>query len=62
MNHLINATRRQPFKGIGRPEPLRGALGNCWSRRITGEPRFGHRLKGNDQMQSLEVAQWRDHH
>ncbi|WP_370301739.1 type II toxin-antitoxin system YoeB family toxin [Pseudooceanicola sp.] len=62
MNHLIRATRRQPFTGIGTPEPLRGARGNCWLRRITGETRFGHRLKGNDQMQSLEVARLRDHY
>ncbi|WP_028523089.1 Txe/YoeB family addiction module toxin [Runella limosa] len=31
---LINEVRRTPFEGIGKPEPLRGNLSGCWSRRI----------------------------
>ena len=34
INKLIEDTRRQPFEGIGKPEPLRGNLSGFWSRRI----------------------------
>jgi toxin YoeB len=39
-NTLTEAALREPFVGIGRPEPLVGNLAGCWSRRIGG----GHRL------------------
>ena len=31
---IINEIRRTPFEGIAKPEPLRGRLSGCWSRRI----------------------------
>lgn len=34
INMLIDATRRDPFTGIGKPEPLLGNLAGYWSRRI----------------------------
>ena len=34
INKLINGTMRQPFEGIGKPEPLRENLAGFWSRRI----------------------------
>jgi len=34
INRLINDARRDPFKGIGKPEPLRENLSGFWSRRI----------------------------
>lgn len=37
---LVEAVMRDPFQGIGRPEPLRFALAGCWSRRITQEHRL----------------------
>lgn len=37
---LIEACRRDPFKGLGRPEPLKGDLSGYWSRRIDQEHRF----------------------
>ena len=37
---LIQNTRRTPFEGIGKPEPLKGAMAGLWSRRITNEHRF----------------------
>ena len=40
INELIKACRRSPFEGIGKPEPLKGDLTECWSRRITDEHRF----------------------
>ena len=37
---LIQNTRRTPFEGIGKPEPLKGDMAGLWSRRITNEHRF----------------------
>jgi len=34
INTLIDASRRDPFQGIGKPEPLLGSLSGFWSRRI----------------------------
>ena len=40
INELIKETRRTPFEGKGKPEPLRHNLAGFWSRRITAEHRF----------------------
>lgn len=40
INELIKETRRTPFEGKGKPEPLRHNLVGFWSRRITAEHRF----------------------
>lgn len=37
---LIQDVQRDPFKGIGKPEPLRHELKGCWSRRIDQEHRL----------------------
>jgi toxin YoeB len=40
INKLIQDIRRSPFKGIGKPESLKGNLSGYWSRRITDEHRL----------------------
>jgi toxin YoeB len=37
---LVEAVLRDPFAGIGKPEPLKYVLAGCWSRRITQEHRL----------------------
>jgi len=37
---LVEAVLRDPFEGLGKPEPLRYALAGCWSRRVTQEHRL----------------------
>ena len=44
IRRLIVETVREPFIGIGKPEPLRHELKGCWSRRITGEHRLVYRV------------------
>jgi toxin YoeB len=39
-NALIKEIQRNPFEGIGKPEPLKHALSGYWSRRVTEEHRF----------------------
>lgn len=34
INKLIQATKKTPFEGIGKPEPLKENLSGFWSRRI----------------------------
>ncbi len=41
---LINETSREPFTGIGKPEPLRHQLKGWWSRRINDEHRLVYRV------------------
>jgi toxin YoeB len=41
---LVEATLRNPFEGVGKPEPLRHVLAGCWSRRITQEHRLVYRV------------------
>ncbi len=53
---------RSPFKGMGKPEPLRGDLHGWWSRRITLEDRLVYRATGKGEAQQLEVAQCRFHY
>jgi len=40
LNSLLNEVLRTPFEGIGKPEPLKGDLSGCWSRRINDEHRL----------------------
>jgi toxin YoeB len=58
INQLIEAIRRQPFSGIGKPEPLKHALAGWWSRRIDGEHRIVYRIEAGD----LLIAQLRYHY
>ena len=46
INRLVRATESDPFRGIGKPEPLRHQLAGCWSRRITEEHRLVYKVTG----------------
>jgi toxin YoeB len=58
INDLIKDTLRSPFKGIGKPEPLKGNYAGCWSRRITDEHRLVYKLKEG----RLHILQCRFHY
>jgi toxin YoeB len=62
INMLVKETKRSPFKGIGKPEPLKGDLAGWWSRRITDEHRLIYRVSGKDEAAALEIAQMRYHY
>jgi toxin YoeB len=42
--NLIKDVQRDPFKGIGKPEPLKHELKGCWSRRIDQEHRLVYQV------------------
>ena len=48
LNSLITAAARDPFAGIGKPEPLRGELSGYWSRRIDESNRLVYRANDTD--------------
>ncbi|MFO7625442.1 MAG: Txe/YoeB family addiction module toxin [Anaerolineales bacterium] len=51
---LIEVTLRNPFTGIGKPEPLRYLSPDTWSRRLTKEHRLVYRVL-NDRIDFLQA-------
>jgi len=58
INKLIRDIKRDPFNGIGHPEPLKHNLQGWWSREIDNKNRIIYRLEGN----IIEVPQCKDHY
>jgi toxin YoeB len=58
INKMIQEVMREPFTGVGKPEPLKHALAGFWSRRITDEHRMVYRVEDG----GLLVAQLRYHY
>jgi toxin YoeB len=58
INRLIAEIQREPFEGIGKPEPLKHQLSGFWSRRIDDRHRLVYAIE-ND---TLLIAQCRDHY
>ncbi len=44
---LVIATLREPFTGIGKPEPMKYDFRGLWSRRLTEEHRIIYRVEGD---------------
>lgn len=58
INVLIREIQRQPYKGIGKPEPLKHGLSGYWSRRINNE----HRIIYKYESEIIKIAQIRLHY
>ncbi len=58
INALVKDIQRDPFAGIGKPEPLKHHLAGFWSRRIDDE----HRLVYTVEDARLKIAQCRHHY
>lgn len=58
VNQLLRDTLRDPFEGIGKPEPLKYGAEGAWSRRITQEHRLVYTVAGTD----LVILQARYHY
>jgi len=59
---LLVEILHDPFRGAGKPEPLRGVLSGWWSRRIGREHRLVYRVTGSGDARTLEIAQCRYHY
>ena len=63
IKELIKSIKQNPFKGIGKPEPLNHGLKGYWSRRITGEHRLVYKVSGKrDVDQKCTIIQCRFHY
>lgn len=58
INSLLKDIARQPFEGLGSPEPLKHDLAGYWSRRITLEHRLVYRIHKGE----VRVIQCRYHY
>lgn len=47
INQLVKDISRNPFEGIGKPEPLKENLAGFWSRRIDDEHRIVYAVEGD---------------
>lgn len=63
---LINDIKRDPFKGLGKPEPLKHGKAGYWSRRITANKqdsdRLTYRVIGKDSEKAIQIAGVRGHY
>lgn len=58
IHELIKDVKRNPFSGIGKPEPLKHALQGYWSRRINAEHRMVYKIVSG----AIYLAQLRYHY
>jgi toxin YoeB len=58
INKIIKEIQREPFEGIGEPEPLKYNWSGYWSRRITIEHRLVYKVSDDN----LMIAQCRYHY
>lgn len=58
INTLIKDVRRQPFSGLGDPEPLKHNWSGYWSRRINREHRLVYKINDN----AIIIVQCRYHY
>jgi toxin YoeB len=63
IRELGEEIRKDPFKGTGKPEPLKYDLKGYWSRRITGEHRIVYRVdEKKEENQNCYILQCRFHY
>lgn len=58
INALIKDIQRNPFEGLGKPEPLKGNYQGWWSRRIDEVNRIVYKIETGQ----IVVAQCRTHY
>jgi len=58
INQLLKDIHREPFSGLGSPEPLKHQLSGYWSRRISLEHRLVYRMLNGQ----IRVVQCRFHY
>jgi toxin YoeB len=55
---LLRDIQNDPFRGLGKPEPLKGNYSGFWSRRITQEHRLVYKVSNND----IEIIKCNGHY
>ena len=63
IKNLLKSIQQSPFKGLGKPEPLKYTLKGFWSRRITQEHRLVYKVTGKKgENQKCHIIQCRFHY
>ena len=62
IRELLKDIKRSPFKGLGKPEPLKHSLQGYWSRRITDADRLVYKINGKGDDQKCSIIQCRFHY
>ena len=62
INELIADIIRDPFRGRGKPEPLKGELSGWWSRRIGAEHRLVYQVRGKEEEKFVLIIMCRFHY
>ncbi len=58
INELLKDISRNPYQGIGKPEPLKHKYSGFWSRRIDSEHRLIYRILDDE----IQIAKCRFHY
>lgn len=58
INELIRDIERDPFSGLGKPEPLKFGLSGCWARRIDQANRLVYLINEN----GINILSCKDHY
>ena len=59
---LLDAIQENPYKGIGKPEPLKHNLSGAWSRRITQEHRLVYEVNDKNEIVTLDILSLKGHY
>jgi toxin YoeB len=59
---LLQSVQENPFKGLGKPEPLKGNFSGYWSRRINKEHRLVYKVEKKGSERYIAIAQCRKHY
>lgn len=62
IEQLIIAIQEDPYKGIGKPEPLKYGLSGFWSRRIDAEHRMVYQIFDDNTIVILEIQSLKGHY
>ena len=62
ITNLIEAIQQDPYKGIGKPEPLKYNLSGVWSRRITQEHRLVYEINERNEIVILDILSLKGHY
>lgn len=62
IRELIADIKRDPFKGLGKPEPLRHQLAGYWSRRIDAQHRLVYAVSGGKADRRVTILSCRYHY
>ena len=59
---LLDAIQENPYKVIGKPEPLKQNLSGAWSRRITQEHRLVYEVNDKNEIVTLDILSLKGHY